>query len=97
MKTYARLAPFSPSGKERVRLDALNAALGPDSHERGLEEGLMRSSLAPKKFGRRMWGTKPNYYYFEECGLREALSNFSPRVPGLGGCSQPISTWWLIM
>lgn len=31
-----------------------------------------------------MWGTKPNYYYFEECGLREALSNFSPRVPGLG-------------
>ena len=52
MKTYALLAPFSPSGKERVRLDALNAALGPDSHERGLEEGLMRSSLAPKKFGR---------------------------------------------
>lgn len=58
---------------------------GPDSHECGSEEGLMRSSLAPKKFGRGMWGAKPNYYFFEECGHREASSNFFPRGPGLGG------------
>lgn len=85
MKTWSLSAPFSPSGKERVRPDPLNATLGPDSHECGSEEGLIRSSLAPKKFGRGMWGTKPNYYFFEECGLREASSNFFPRGPGLGG------------